>query len=157
MNFSVPTYQEQVHIIIKLYRNARASLIKIGYSEIYSLLPDIYYPITQKSIGTIKIKEKKDIDIDEALGFLYQVLVGCYAGYGAIDEILSRHNIPRTLANELKDLRERITKMEISSPDIEKNFNEAIMEIEHGHYLASGLISARIIDYIMKKFEGKNY
>lgn len=44
------------------------------------------------------------------------------------------------------------TKLDIN---YERNLNEAINEYEKGHYLASALITGRVIIYIHEQFDGK--
>jgi len=136
---------KQVRQIVESYNDIKSTLSRIGLYELSSILPHVY-------IGTNVVS----ISIDDAIAYLQKVEIGCKGGSEAIGNLLVSRELPEYLANKLEDLKEKIDKLEISDPDIIRNLNEAIKEIEHGHYLASGLISARIIDFIINQFEGKS-
>ncbi|RLI78954.1 hypothetical protein DRP05_05715 [Archaeoglobales archaeon] len=140
VNLTIQEYDEQVLSIMKAYKVAKNNLIRLGFSEIYSSLPN---PPIESKIGYM--------DRDKALGILYQLITGGRAGYAAIKTILYRQTIPEELG-----FREELETIENIDPDIYKNLDRAFLEAEHGHYLASGLISARVVDYIVSKFKGKN-
>ncbi len=90
---------------------------------------------------------------EEAKGILRRIAIECDALIGALNVLitpLSPEEVDRLnqLRSEVKKLS---SKLEIG---YEKNLNEAINEYEKGHYLASALITGRVIIYILDQVEG---
>jgi len=92
--------------------------------------------------------------LSEAKGVLRQVSVECDEVIGVLRSLI----IPVSPedADKLNKLRAEIAEVTIKlDPAYEKNLNQAINEYEKGDYLASALITARVIIYILSQIEGK--
>lgn len=93
--------------------------------------------------------------VEETKGTLRQIAIECDKVIGALSTLITP--LSPEDADKLSKLRSEIAKL-TTKLDInyEKNLGEAINEYEKGHYLASALITGRVIIYILAQIKGKN-
>lgn len=77
----------------------------------------------------------------------------CDKALGVLQKLASLPLTPEVI-DKLTSLRQELEKISIDI-NYEKNLKEAIKEYEQGHYLASALISSRVIIYSLNKIPGK--
>ena len=84
---------------------------------------------------------------------LRQLIIGCSKVVKALKETpLSLDQI-----NTLTSLKQEIAKVcENLDVNFEKNLENAVMEAEKGHFLASALITSRIVDYVFHQIKGED-
>lgn len=90
----------------------------------------------------------------EAKGVLTQICIECDRAIGILNASIlpiSSEDMDR-LGKLRKELSEVGASLDIN---YEKNLTEAILEQEKGHFLASALITARVINYTLDQTEGK--
>jgi len=87
---------------------------------------------------------------------LNKIEIECEGAIGVIESIPAK--LPKEDLDKLIHLRKELAEFsaELSNIYFEKNIEEAIKECEQAHFLASALISSRVIEYIMAKIEGKS-
>jgi len=91
----------------------------------------------------------------DAKGVLTQICIECDMAIG----ILSASILPISSEDmdKLGKLRKELSEVGASLDiNYEKNLSEAILEQEKGHFLASALITARVINYTLDQIEGRN-
>jgi hypothetical protein len=92
--------------------------------------------------------------VEQATGVLHRISIECENVIGFLNAAitpLSPEDVDKL--NKLRsELAEVTTKLDIN---YEKNLTEAINEQEKGHSLASALITARVLNYIIDQIEGK--
>jgi len=64
--------------------------------------------------------------------------------------------LPQEQEIKLESLRKELLSLQLLDEAYERNIEEAIKECEEGHFLASAMISSRIIQCILDKIKGKN-
>lgn len=131
----------QVNTLVELYNSAKYELTREGINKISLIIPEI-------SPHAVYVGQAN------CLSALMRIIIGCITGINAIMELLKKRSIPEELENKLRGFREELEKMKDIEPDVYKNLELSISEIEHGHYIASTLISARVVDCIIGKFNG---
>jgi len=93
--------------------------------------------------------------VDQATGILHRISIECDNVIGFLNASinpLSPEDVDKL--NKLRlELAELTTELDIN---YEKNLNEAITEQEKGHFLASALITGRVVSYILDRIEGKD-
>ncbi len=129
-----------------MYNRAKSELSALGYYGLSRSLPDA------SEFRAFSIR------IVDAINTLTILLIGCNSANHGIEVLLTQTKVPQELVNKLEGWKEEIMSIESVDYDIHKNLNEAIKEMEHSHYLASGLISARVIMGILQQIppEGKD-
>ncbi|MHA1593934.1 MAG: hypothetical protein ACTSXX_04240 [Candidatus Baldrarchaeia archaeon] len=100
--------------------------------------------------------ERLYMELDIALMILREIRIGCDVVIGALNSIL-KPGIGPEIIDELKLLRQELEKLAEKGLDVilGRNIKYAIDELEHGHYLASAMISSRVIRYIIDKIPGR--
>jgi len=93
---------------------------------------------------------------EELLSALQDILLGCEVAERGLNAFLKPLVEPE-LANRLDSIKEHLTRLEEQGVDLSviKNLRKAVEEAEHAHYLASAMISSRVIRYIVDKIPGK--
>lgn len=93
--------------------------------------------------------------VEQATGVLHRISIQCESVIGSLNTLISP--LSPEDADKLDKLRSELAEV-TTDLDInyEKNLNEAIIEQEKGHFLASALITARVVNYILDRIEGKN-
>jgi hypothetical protein len=85
---------------------------------------------------------------------LTQIIVGCNKALGVLNKLIS----PALTRDEIDKINSLRNELEKISPKInvnfEKNIEESLKEYEKGHYLASALISSRVIICSLNKIPG---
>ncbi|WP_290596658.1 MULTISPECIES: hypothetical protein [unclassified Archaeoglobus] len=137
-----------INNLIRSYNHAKSELSVLGYHELYRSLPDA--PEIGHRVYSVRI--------DDAISILTTLLTGCYGAYEGIEALLTQTKIPQELVNQLEGWKGEVMSIESLDYDVYKNLSEAIKEMEHGHYIASGLISARVVAWILQQIppEGKD-
>jgi len=120
--------ESEIIAIIEDYNSALSHLNKLDLADLALILPSISQTAEY--------------------GNLHKIIINSHAAVNAIDSLIPK-KIPSELANQLNDWRDEINKIE--DYDICKNLNEALNEMRYGHYIASGLISARVIIWILQQ------
>ncbi len=128
----------------------RTRLEKI-YGECSSLISTYNLTRTndEKALGVSLIEI-----IDAKESSLRRLMVEC----DKVIRVLSsmQNSLPQEARGNLNDLRKEYLEISDSiDVDFEKNFEESLKEAEHSHFLASTLITSRIIDYLLREFKGE--
>jgi len=118
----------------KLYMETRDRINALGYYELGHLMPYLSF---------------KETSVSRRM----KIIVGCEAAIEALEALLAK--IPLETKDKLESLKKELSSIENIDFDIQRNLDEAIKECEMGHYLASALISSRVIVYILSKIKGK--
>ena len=87
---------------------------------------------------------------------LNKIEIECEGAIGALENIAVP--LPKQDLDNLSQLRKELRELSAGLPNIyfEKNIEEAIKECEQTHFLASALISSRVIVYTMEQITGKS-
>jgi len=87
-------------------------------------------------------------------GYLRKVIIGCETAIGSLEPMISP--IPESDLNKLASLRKELknASSRLSDPNYETNCTMALEECEKGHFLASALISGRVIIYALAQLPG---
>ena len=131
-------------------------LFRISSSDIAGVIVGVIndYNNTVEFLSVVGLEDIRDLTytIPEVADFgsMYKVITNSSAATEAINALIPQ-KILSELANKLKDFRERLEAIEDIDPNIYKNLDKAILEMEHGHYLASALISARVVVWILQQ------
>lgn len=141
----VYSYHEEVESLVEDFKNAKTLFDTIKYKQKFDTYLR-YIGITERidNLGSGEQKallSKLDIECDKAIGVLESIATP-----------LSKDEL-----DKLSSLREELEKLSEVLPDINygRNLEEAINEYEKGDYLASALISSRVIIYALEKIPGK--
>lgn len=81
---------------------------------------------------------------------------GCAALLSVLESLRAPEVAPK-YADRLISLRSEVEELERNLGDhayLAKNLKEAIEEYEQGHFLASGLIASRVVNYVISKIPG---
>lgn len=92
----------------------------------------------------------------QIIGSLRILMAHCDSAVSYFKSTISSISVEQ--ADKLQSLRKQLGQILIYLPEIEfftKNIEEAITEFESGHFLASAILSSRVIAYTMDKFEGE--
>lgn len=126
---------------------------------LYSL-PDLsqHMPlISDKDLYVEPIPGHREIQVyvikDDALIVLNEILLGCNTAISPLEHIL-KPKIPSVTLDKLAFLRKEIESLRLGL-DLERNLKEAIDEAEHGHHLASALITGRAVQHLIGKTPGE--
>ena len=97
---------------------------------------------TSRGASEIAISREIEVECDKAIGILENIATP----------------LPKDELDKLSALREELEKLSELLQDIhyERNLKEAINEYEKGDYLASALISSRVIIYALNQIHGKS-
>jgi predicted nucleic-acid-binding protein len=114
-------------------------------SKLIHLLPPIYI---QGTISEAMISTR-------AKSILNTIEIRCQGAIGALERIISP--LSKEDSDRISSLKVQVKKLSDKLPNIyfEMNMEEAIEECEKGHFLASALISGRVIIYTLSKIPGK--
>jgi hypothetical protein len=90
-----------------------------------------------------------------AKSILNTIEIRCQGAIGALERIISP--LSKEDSDRISSLKVQVKKLSAKLPNIyfEMNMEKAIEECEHGHFLASALISGRVIIYVLNKIPGK--
>ena len=121
----------------EIYEETRSHINSLGYYDIVRLMP-----------YTSKLSTWDDVT-----QVTWKIVAGCDSAIAALETLLAK--IPLETKDKLESLKEELSSIENIDFDIQRNLDEAIKECEMGHYLASALISSRVIVYILSKVKGK--
>lgn len=140
----VHSYHEEVESLVEDFKNAKTLFDMIKYKQKFDTYLR-YIEITERidSLGSGKQKallRKLDIECDKAIGVLESIATP-----------LSKEEL-----DKLTSLRKELEKLSgILDINYGRNFLEAINEYEKEDYLASALISSRVIIYALEQIPGK--
>lgn len=121
-----------------------------AFVQFNSLKNKIKFDIYLKSISISRRYETQD-----AKKAMLRIVVQCEKAIGLLKKIEAP--IPQFAIETLGSLREELKKISDSIEDLNyfRNLDEAIKEYENGHYLASALISSRVIVYLLDRVSGE--
>ena len=136
---------EEVESLVEEFTDAKAHFGRIRYKQEFSIylrsieMTGIYSWETDKQKALLR---EIDIECDKAIGVLESITTP-----------LSKEEL-----DKLTSLRKELEKLSEILPDInyERNLNEAIDEYEKGDFLASALITSRVIIYALGQIPGKS-
>lgn len=141
MQRSRPDYQDEVKVLVEEFNQAKVDFDKIRRKrEIDVYLITILLPSYLNYGGQKALLTKIKIQCDKAIGVLESIALP----------------LSKTDLDKLTTLRTELNKLSEVLADVnyERNINDAINEYEQGHYLASSLISGRVIKYAMDQIPG---
>jgi hypothetical protein len=106
----------------------------------------------QETSDALGIKIKTIIE-DGNESLLSQLISECDMVIGALenDAVLLSDSEKNKLDDLKKEANDICQKLDIH---IGRNIEESLIELEKGHYLASALITSRVIDYVLKHTQG---
>jgi hypothetical protein len=135
-------YIGEIESVIEEYESARSSFEKMQDPQSSVRLPHI----ALDSSWTNELLALK--------GYLRKVIIGCETAIGSLEPRISP--IPESDLNKLASLRKELKDISgrLSDPNYETNCTMALEEYEKGHFLASALISGRVIIYALAQLPG---
>jgi len=135
-------YIGEIESVIEEYESARSSFEKMQDPQSSVRLPHI----ALDSSWTNELLALK--------GYLRKVIIGCETAIGSLEPMISP--IPESDLNKLASLRKELknASSRLSDPNYETNCTMALEECEKGHFLASALISGRVIIYALAQLPG---
>ena len=135
---------EGLKSLVEEFKDAKAHFERIRYERKIGIisLRSIEMPRYMQVSEQKALLREIDIECDKAIGVL-----------GNIATALSKDEL-----DKLSSLVEELEKLSEVLPDInyERNLSEAIDEYEKGDYLASALISSRVIIYTLNQIPGQS-
>jgi hypothetical protein len=145
--------------LLEEYRGLRIQFFTILKDQNpYNVLPDISYDFLYfKSVYPPSLKLKQHLsqtDIDMALSMLDKAERGCSVMIPVCESLL-KPKIPQESLEKLPQLWSEVEELKKKIPEgkefLVRNIREALREYEQGHFLASALISSRVITYVFEK------
>ena len=136
--------------LVEEYERLRYSLIYSKDEHISKISDIIPYIIDEW-------EKKSSLSPDDAKRILDKLFIGCDAIERGLETLLHPVIEPETL-DKLRSLREKLEELEKKDLDLNlaRNLREAIAELEQGHHLASTMISARVVRYIVENLPGRD-
>ncbi len=134
-------YISQVDGLLNEYDDAKNHFHRLG-SEAKFIIP----------LRHLTLRDNPDRD--DYLGLIVQIKSQSVKALGALSSLHKRLS-PQEV-DKLNSLRQELEKVSqgIVNDIYPKNMNSAIDEYEGGHYLASALISSRVVRYLLDQIEG---
>lgn len=130
-------------------RNVERRIEKLKYPA--KSLIDSYNNSIYDVEKTIELK-LRTITFKDTEPSLNELLIECDKVIRALGEEESIFSYKET--NKLKDLRDEASEVcKKLDYHFEKNLDESLIELEKGHFLASALITSRVVDYTLKKLK----
>ncbi|TES83913.1 MAG: hypothetical protein E3J91_00785 [Hadesarchaea archaeon] len=119
-------------------------------------IPVMYYLITKEIKREFHEQSVQEAHI-ECVSLVRRIMKGVLKSQEitspTVDPFIKRTEINADKLGKLRsEIASVVTKLDVN---YEKNLSEAINEYEKGHYLASALITGRVIIYILAQVEGK--
>ncbi|HEC93192.1 MAG TPA: hypothetical protein ENI51_09405 [Candidatus Atribacteria bacterium] len=135
---------EGLKSLVEEFKDAKAHFERIRY---------------ERKIGIISlrsIKMPRDMWVGEQKALLSEIDIECDKAIGVLGNIATA--LSKDELDKLSSLVEELEKLSEVLPDInyERNLSEAIDEYEKGDYLASALISRRVIIYALNQIPGQS-
>jgi hypothetical protein len=95
------------------------------------------------------------VDSFNAKPVLKSIEIECEGVIGVLEHIVIP--LPKEELDKLSSLRKELEDLSTDLPTVyfERNIEEAVKECEQGHFLASALISGRVIAYTLEQIPGK--
>ncbi len=130
--------KSQAKALAESYSQIRGDVEK----ELNIKLPLVGFPYKTEEVQAESLLQKLILECDKVIGYIESL----------------EPKIPLELKNKLDSLKEELQTItaNISNTDFERNLEISIEECEKGDYLASWLISGRVIRYIFEKIPGKD-
>jgi len=124
------------------------------YNEVGGVFGSIAYELNLTCLQPKYISET--LISTNAKAILKKIEIECEGVIGALERMISP--LPKEDLDKISSLREQMKKLSAGLSDIyfEKNMEEAIKEYEYGHFLASALISGRVITYVLEQIQGES-
>jgi hypothetical protein len=144
--------------LLEEYRDLRIQFLTILKDQnLYNVLPDVSYDFLYLKFEyppSLKPYLYQTDDIDMALSMLDRAERGCSIMISVCESLL-KPKIPQESLEKLPQLWSEVEEIEKKIPEgkefLVRNIREALGEYEQGHFLASALISSRVITYVFEK------
>ena len=135
---------EVLKSLVEEFKDAKAHFERIRY---------------ERRIGIISLRSiemHRDMWVSEQKALLREIDIECDKAIGVLGNIATA--LSKDELDKLSSLVEELEKLSEVLPDInyERNLSEAIDEYEKGDYLASALISSRVIIYTLNQIPGQS-
>jgi len=135
---------EGLKSLVEEFKDAKAHFERIRY---------------ERRIGIISLRSiemHRDMWVSEQKALLREIDIECDKAIGVLGNIATA--LSKDELDKLSSLVEELEKLSEVLPDInyERNLSEAIDEYEKGDYLASALISSRVIIYTLNQIPGQS-
>ena len=144
--YSQHDHEEEVVSLVEGFKDAKTHFDMIKYKQKF----DTY-------LRTINIPERiRRLQTDKQKALLREIDIECDKAIGVLEGIATP--LSKDELDKLSSLREELEKLSEVLPDINygRNLEEAIDEYEKGDFLASALISSRVIIYALGQIPGKS-
>jgi len=144
--YSQHDHEEEVVSLVEGFKDAKTHFDMIKYKQKF----DTY-------LRTINIPERiRRLQTDKQKALLREIDIECDKAIGVLESIATP--LSKDELDKLSSLREELEKLSEVLPDINygRNLEEAIDEYEKGDFLASALISSRVIIYALGQIPGKS-
>jgi len=137
---------EVLKSLVEEFKDAKAHFERIRYERRIGII----------SLRSIEMHRDMWVTEQEALALLREIDIECDKAIGVLGNIATA--LSRDELDKLSSLVEELEKLSEVLPDInyERNLSEAIDEYEKGEYLASALISSRVIIYTLNQIPGQS-
>ena len=135
---------EGLKSLVEEFKDAKAHFERIRYERKIGII----------SLRSIEMPRYMGVSEQEAL--LREIDIECDKAIGVLGNIATA--LSKDELDKLSSLVEELEKLSEVLPDInyERNLSEAIDEYEKGDYLASALISSRVIIYTLNQIPGQS-
>ena len=135
---------EGLKSLVEEFKDAKAHFERIRY---------------ERKIGIISLRSiemPRDMWVSEQEALLREIDIECDKAIGVLESIATP--LSKEELKKLTPIREELEELSEVLPDInyERNLEEAIKEYEKGDYLASALISGRVIIYALNQIPKKS-
>jgi len=155
----------QFKTIVEFARNLRTSpsLIKPPKERVEALIAEYTNALQLFEMIRVKLHLETYLLYIESCGvetcpmsILQSIEIECKKAIGVLESIAIP--LPKEDMDKLSSIREELKELSVKLPNVyfEKNIDEAIKEYEQRHFLASALISGRVLTYALDQISGKS-
>ncbi len=141
--------EDSIAIIV----NERVRSLVTRYEEVRNWI-NIYIPQIGRQMPRV-IFEEPMWWRDKILAILQDIIIGCRTAEQGLRAMIESY-VEESILDRLASLRAELKSLKDRGLDINviRNLDEAIAEAEQGHWLASAMISSRVISYVVDKIPG---
>ena len=115
--------------------------------DLMKLQTSLKFTVNIESFSKSHYNKLRDYDL---IGLLNSLIIECTKALGIIKSSM-KYNLSDNEKDKIDAIRKQISLMHLSTL-VEKNIIEAINNFESGNFLASALITSRVISYAINKF-----
>ena len=139
---SLVLHFSEVGSLVEEFKDAKTHFDILRYKQQFEVFLQNVQTSNVKGTASLGILRKIEVECDKAIGVLESIATP-----------LSKEEL-----DKLTPLRKELEKLSevLSDINYERNFKEAINEYEKGDYLASALISSRVIIYALNQIPEKS-